>query len=109
MSSVESSKMYRATLSQTLNSEIERLHPYNKSLLRYKRWSDKLRSPFRQLAHKGLHKYLEWWYERPINLHNLPIEEQVKNVRNAYGTKGNVVDPDRATEYVWEGDGDWHR
>ena len=55
------------TLSQTLNSEIERLHPYNKSLVRYKRWSDSL-SPFRGLTHKGLHKYLEWWYERPIYL-----------------------------------------
>ena len=109
MSSVESSKMFKATLSQTLNSEIDYLHPYNKSLLSYKRWSDSLRPPFRGLAHKVLHKYLEWWYERPINLHNLPIEEQVENVRNAYGTKGNVVDPDRATEYVWEGDGDWHR
>ena len=109
MSSVESSKMFKATLSQTLNSEIVYLHPYNKSLLSYKRWSDSLRPPFRGLAHKVLHKYLEWWYERPIHLHNLPIEEQVENVRKVYGTHNNKPNPDRATEYVWEGDGDWHR
>ena len=101
--------MYKATLSQTLNSEIEYMHPYNKSLLRYKRWSDSLRPPFRGMAHKVIHKYLEWYYEKPIHLHNLPIEEQVENVRNSYGTINNEPKPDRATPYVWEGDGDWHQ
>ena len=109
MSSVESSKMFKATLSQTLNSEIDYLHPYNKSLLRYKRWSDSLRSPFRGLAHKLLHKYLEWYYERPIYLHNLRIEEQVEIARKMYGTHNNKPNPDRATDYVWTGDGDWHQ
>ncbi len=84
------------------------MHPHNKSLLRYKRWSDSLRPPFRELAHKGIHKYLEWYYEKPIPLENLPIMEQVKNVKKVYGTNNLYPKTDRATEYVWEGDGDWH-
>ena len=101
--------MFKATLSATLSSEIRRLSPYNKTLVPIKRWSDNLRPPFRGLAHRVLHKYLEWWYERPIPLENLPIEQQVNNVRKAYGSKKNTVAPDRATDYVWGGDGDWHR
>ena len=100
--------MFKKTLSQTLNSEIKKLSPWNKSLVPMKRWSDSLRPPFRGLAHKALHKYMEWWYERPIPLEDLPIEEQVENVRRVHGTKNNVPNPDRATGYVWEGDGDWH-
>jgi len=109
MSSVESNKMYKKTLSQTLNSEIEGKYPYNKSLLSYKRWSDSLRSPFRGMVHKVLKKSLEWWYEKPIYLHELPVDEQVKNVRRVYGKSQYPSTEDRATEYVWEGDGDWHR
>ena len=101
--------MFKATLSQTLNSEIDYMYPYNKSLLRLKRWSDSLRSPFRGIMHKVIHKYLEWYYERPIPLHNLRIEEQVEIARKMYGTKGNKPKSDRATTYVWEGDGDWHQ
>ena len=100
--------MFKKTLSQTLNSEIKRLGPWNKSLLPIKRWSDSLRPPFRTIAHKSIHMYMEWWYERPIPLEDLPIEEQVENVRRVSGTKNNVPNPDRATDYVWEGDGDWH-
>ncbi len=51
---------------------------------------------------------MEVWYERPIYLHNLPIDEQVENVRRSYGKVQYSPDKDRATEYVWEGDGDWH-
>ena len=105
MSSVESNKMFRKTLSQTLNSEVSG----RKNLVSFKRWSDTLRPPFRCYVHKLLKKYLEWWYGKPIYLHLLPIEKQVENVRKAYGTKGNVVNIDRATNYVWEGDGDWHQ
>ena len=108
MWSEESNKMFKATLSATLNSEIKRLEPWNKTLVPMKRWSDSLRPPFRGLAHNILHKYMEWWYERPIPLENLPIEEQVENVRKAFGTKNKVSKTDRATSYVWEGDGDWH-
>ena len=104
MSSVESNKMFRKTLSQTLNSEVSG----RKNLVSFKRWSDSLRPPFRRYAHRLLKNYLEWWYGKPIYLHLLPIEQQIENVRKVYGTKGNVVNPDRATEYVWEGDGDWH-
>ncbi len=100
--------MYKATLSATLNSEIKDRYPYNGYLLSYKRWSDSLRSPFCSLAHKTLHKFMEMWYERPIYLHNLPIDEQVENVRRSYGKVQYSPDKDRATEYVWEGDGDWH-
>ena len=99
--------MFKATLSATLSSEIERLSPWNKSLVSIKRWSDNLRPPFRGLAHKALHRYMEWWYERPIPLKPLPIMEQVENVRKAYGSK-KTTKTDRATDYVWEGDGDWH-
>lgn len=101
--------MYKKTLSQTLNSEIEGRYPYNKSLLSYKRWSDSLRPPFRGMAHKVLKRSLEWWYEKPINLHPLPMNEQVKNVRKVYGKIQHPSNEDRATNYVWEGDGDWHR
>lgn len=101
--------MYKKTLSRTLNSEIEGKAPYNKSLLSYKRWSDTLRPPFRGMAHKVLKKSLEWWYEKPIYLHSLPIEEQVENVRKLYGKTQGRSDKDRATEYTWTGDGDWHR
>ena len=101
--------LYKKSLSQTLNSEIEGKYPYNKSLLSYKRWSDSLRSPFRGMAHRVLKRSLEWWYEEPINLHPLPANEQVKNVRKAYGKLQYPYNEDRATEYVWEGDGDWHR
>ena len=105
---VESNKMFKKTLSQTLNSEIERLGPWNKSLLPIKRWSDSLRSPFRELAHKTLHKYMEWWYEKPIPLESLPIEEQVENVRKVHGTKVSKESTDKSTGYVWDGHGDWH-
>ena len=100
MSSVELNKMYKKTLSQTLNSEIEKRSPYNKSLVSYKRWSDRLRPPFRDMAHKILKKALEYWYEEPINLHPLPMEEQVKNVKRVYGKPQHFSDVDRATEYV---------
>ena len=109
MSSVESNKMYKKTLSQTLNSEIERRYPYNKSLLSYKRWSDSLRPPFRGMAYEVLKRSLEWWYEKPIHLHDLPMDEQVRNVRRVYGKTQGRSDKDRATNYVWTGDGDWHR
>ena len=106
---VESNKMYKKTLSQTLNSEIEGRYPYNKSLLSYKRWSDSLRPPFRGMAHKVLKRSLEWWYEKPIYLHELPLDEQVKNVRRECGKYQYLSAEDRATNYVWTGDGDWHR
>jgi hypothetical protein len=61
------------------------------------------------MAHEVLKRSLEWWYEKPIYLHSLPIEEQVENVRKVYGTHNNKPTPDRATTYVWEGDEDWHR
>jgi hypothetical protein len=61
------------------------------------------------MAHKVLKKSLEWWYEKPIYLHKLPLDEQVKNVRRVYGKSQYPSKEDRATEYVWEGDGDWHR
>ena len=118
MSSVESNKMsnqtpsqgslYKMNLSQTLDSEIEQRYPYNKSLVSYKRWSDSLRPPFRGMAHQVLKKSLEWWYEKPIYLHSLPIEEQVENVRKVHGRSQSCSNTDRATNYVWEGDGDWH-
>ena len=101
--------MYKKTLSQTLNSEIEGRYPYNKSLLSYKRWSDSLRPPFRGMAHKVLKRSLEWWYEKPIYLHSLSIEEQVENVRKLCGKSPGRSEKDRATNYVWTGDGDWHR
>jgi len=101
--------MYKKTLSQTLNSEIEGRYPHNKSLLSYKRWSDSLRPPFRGMAHKVLKRSLEWWYEKPIYLHPLPANEQVKNVRKVYGKVQHPSNKDRATEYIWTGDGDWHR
>ena len=119
MSLVESNKMsnqtpsqgslYKKSLSQTLDSEIDKLHPRNKPLVSYKRWSDSLRSPFRGMAHKVLKKTLEWWYEKPIYLHSLPLEEQVENVRRVHGRPQYPSDGDRATEYIWTGDGDWHR
>ena len=98
--------LYKKSLSQTLNSEIEQRAPYNKSLVSYKRWSDSLRPPFRGMAHQVLKKSLEWWYEKPISLHCLPIEEQVENVRKTYGTES-----DRGKDqggYKWNGEGDWH-
>ena len=101
--------LYKKNLSETLNSEIEGRAPYNKSLVSYKRWSDSLRPPFRGLAHKVLKRSLEWWYEKPIYLHPLPVEEQVENVRRVYGKTQCPSDKDRATGYVWTGDGDWHR
>ena len=103
--------MLRKTLSQTLNSEIEGRYPHNKSLLSYKRWSDSLRPPFRGMAHKVLKRSLEWWYEKPIYLHQKPMEEQIRIIRKAHGSnsKNNAVNLDRATDYVWGGDGDWHR
>ena len=108
MSSVESNKMYKKTLSQTLNSEIEQRYPYNVSLLSYKRWSDTLRPPFCGLVHMSLRRIMEWHYEKPIYLHNLPIEEQVENVRRSYGKSKYSSTQDRATDYIWTGDGDWH-
>jgi hypothetical protein len=102
--------LYKKNLSETLNSEIKRRYPYNKSLLSYKRWSDTLRPPFCGLAHRSLQKFMEMWYEKPIYLHNLPIEEQVENVRRAYGYGKPKYSStqDRATDYIWTGDGDWH-
>ena len=100
--------MLRKTLSQTLNSEIESHSPYNGSLVSYKRWTDTLRSPLKNYAHKFLHKFMEWWYEKPIYLHQKPMDEQIKIIRKAHGSKNNPVNLDRATDYVWEGDGDWH-
>ena len=100
--------MYKATLSVTLNSEIRGRYPYNGYLLSCKRWSDTLRPPFCGLAHKVMKNFMEWYYERPIYLHNLPIDEQVENVRKSYGKVDYSPYKDRATEYVWEGDGDWH-
>ena len=101
--------MLRKTLSQTLNSEIERLGPWNKSLLSIKRWSDSLRPPFRGLAHKTLHKYMEWWYEKPIYLHMKPVDEQIEIIRGKHGSdefkKPSKVD----NNYLWDGNGDWHR
>ena len=103
MSSVESNKMFRKTLSQTLNSEVSG----RKNLV---------------LSRGGLivsgHLFviiLTYFFKSiwsggmvAIYLHLLPIEQQVEN-EEVYGTKGNVVNPDRATNYVWEGDGDWHQ
>tara|TARA_B100000900_G_scaffold277686_1_gene237439 strand:- start:82 stop:240 length:159 start_codon:yes stop_codon:yes gene_type:complete len=51
---------------------------------------------------------MEWWYEKPIYLHQKPMEEQIRIIRKAHGSKNNVPNPDRATGYVWTGDGDWH-
>ena len=101
--------MYKKTLSQTLNSEIEQRYPYNVSLLSYKRWSDTLSPPFCGLAHRSLQKFMEMWYKEPIYLHNLPLDEQIENVRKSYDKIRYSFGTDRATEYVWEGDGDWHR
>lgn len=100
--------MYKKTLSQTLNSEIDKLYPRNKSLVSYKRWSDSLRPPFRGMAHEVLKRSLEWWYEKSINLHPLPMDEQVRNVRKEYGTQ-HFSNKDRDTDYKWTGDHDWHR
>lgn len=100
--------MYKATLSATLNSEIEGRYPYNGYLLSYKRWSDSLRPPFCSLAHKTLHKFMEVWYERPIYLYNLPIDEQVENVRMKYGYDCCPIGSYDRTKYVWKGGDDWH-
>ena len=105
---VESNRMYKKTLSQTLNSEIEQRYPYNVSLLSYKRWSDSLRPPFCSLAHKTLQKFMEMWYERPIYLHNLPLDEQVENVRMKYGYECCSIELYDRTKYVWKGGDDWH-
>ena len=100
--------MYKATLSATLNSEIKGRYPYNGYLLSYKRWSDTLRSPFCSLAHKSLHKFMEMWYERPIYLHNLPIDEQVENVRMKHGYDSCPIEQSKTSQYVWKGGDDWH-
>ncbi len=98
--------MFKKTLSQTLNCEIDLKHPHNTPLLTFKRWSDKLRPPFRDLAHRTLLRYMVWWYEKPISPHCLPLEEQVENVRDHYGS-----DPGEGKDqggYRWDGEGDWH-
>ena len=100
--------LYKKNLSETLNSEIKDRYPYNGYLLSYKRWSDSLRSPFCSLAHKTLHKFMEMWYERPIYLHNLPLDEQVENVRMKYGYECCPIDSYDRTKYVWKGGDDWH-
>lgn len=105
MSSVELSKMLRKTLSQTLSSELE-FCPQLKSI---KRWCDSLTPPLSTATLHLLKMYVEVWYGRTIYLHMKPIYEQVKIVRDIHGTKHlKPSNPDRATNYVWEGDGDWH-
>ena len=106
MSSVELSKMLRKTLSQTLSSELE----FSPKLKSIKRWCDGLTPPLSNAALHLLKMYTEVWYGRTIYLHLKPIEEQVKIVRKTHGTKHwEPSNPDRATSYVWEGDGDWHQ
>jgi len=51
---------------------------------------------------------MEVWYERPIYLHNLPIDEQVENVRMKYGYECCPIDSYDRTKYVWKGGDDWH-
>jgi len=99
--------MFRKTLSQTLHCEIEHLYPHNKSLIGFKRWSDSLRLPFRFLAHRGLHKFMEWWYKRDIYLHQKPLDEQVRIIRELHGSK--ISDVVSSSEpYVWDGEDHHH-
>ncbi len=100
--------LYKHSLSKTLDIEIERRHPYNSSLLLYKTLSDTLPTPFCGLAHRSLQKFMEMWYERPIYLHNLPIDEQVENVRMKYGYECCSIELYDRTKYVWKGGDDWH-
>ena len=101
--------MLRKTLSQTLNSEIESYEPYNKSLLSYKRWADNLNPPFNKYAYKFLHKFMEWYYEKPIQLHMKSLDEQVEIVRREYGSDDLKKSSKTDEKYVWDGQGDWHQ
>jgi len=47
-----------------------------------------------------------WWYEKPISPHCLPLEEQVENVRDHYGS--NPGEAKDQGGYRWDGEGDWH-
>ena len=104
----ESNRMYKATLSATLNSEIRGRYPYNGYLLSYKKWSDSLRPLFCSLAHRTLRMFMEWYYERPIYLLDLPIDEQVENVKMKYGYECCPIELPKTSQYVWKGGDDWH-
>jgi len=102
MWSAESNRMFKKTLSQTLSCEIA----HCESLVSFKRWSDELRPPFRGLVHRLLLKYVEWLHERPIYPHCLPLDEQIENVRNHYGSNTDTGEDQGG--YRWDGEGDWH-
>ena len=102
MWSAESNRMFKKTLSQTLSCEVA----HSKSLVSLKRWSDQLRPPFRHLAHLSLLKYVEWLYQKHIFPHCLPLEEQIENVRNHYGS--SLDEGENQGGYRWDGEGDWH-
>jgi len=51
---------------------------------------------------------MEVWYERPIYLHNLPIDEQIENVRMKYGYECCPIELPKTSQYVWKGGDDWH-
>ena len=102
MWSAESNRMFKKTLSQTLNCEIA----HCQSLVSFKRWSDELGPPFRDLAHWSILRYVEWWYGKRIYPHCLPLEEQIKNVRNHYGS--NPTEGKDQGGYRWNAEGDWH-
>ena len=103
MWSVESNKMFKKTLSQTLNSEVSG----HKRLVVIKRWTDKLRPPLRDYAHVLLRNYLSWLWLKPIYLHNLPLKQQINNVKREWGQNSEPFGQ-KSSDYVWEGDGDWH-